>query len=85
MSAPESVIELANARIQAREAKDFSLADRLRNSIAQAGFEVVDVAEGYELREKAAFITLTFALLIWGKRYRWHLLSMDLPMMHLKA
>ena len=61
MSAPESVIELANARIQAREAKDFSLADRLRNSIAQAGFEVVDVAEGYELREKAAFITLTFA------------------------
>jgi hypothetical protein len=61
MSAPASVIELANARIQAREAKDFSLADRLRNLIAQAGFEVVDVAEGYELREKAAFITLAFA------------------------
>ena len=61
MSAPASVIELANARIQAREAKDFSLADRLRNLIAQAGFEVVDVANGYELREKAAFITLAFA------------------------
>lgn len=61
MSAPASVIELANARIQAREAKDFSLADRLRNLIAQAGFEVVDVAQGYELREKAAFITLAFA------------------------
>ncbi|TRZ57831.1 MAG: hypothetical protein D4S00_01950 [Streptomycetaceae bacterium] len=61
MSAPASVIELANARIQAREVKDFSLADRLRNLIAQAGFEVVDVANGYELREKAAFITLAFA------------------------
>ncbi|MFZ4108471.1 MAG: hypothetical protein ACOYK4_05640 [Candidatus Planktophila sp.] len=61
MSAPDSVVELADARIQAREAKDFPLADRLRNLIAQAGYEVVDVAEGYELNEKAAFITLAFA------------------------
>jgi hypothetical protein len=61
MSAPDSVINLANARIQAREMKDFSLADKLRSKIAQAGYEVVDVAEGYELREKAAFITLAFA------------------------
>ena len=61
MSAPDSVIELANARIEAREMRDFSLADKLRNKIAQAGYEVVDIAEGYELREKAAFITLAFA------------------------
>ncbi len=61
MSAPDSVIELADARIHAREAKDFPLADRLRNLIAQAGYEVVDVADGYELNEKAAFITLAFA------------------------
>lgn len=61
MSAPESVVELADARIKAREAQDFQLADRLRNLITQAGFEVVDVADGYELREKAAFITLAFA------------------------
>lgn len=61
MSAPESVVELADARTKAREAQDFQLADRLRNLITQAGFEVVDVADGYELREKAAFITLAFA------------------------
>lgn len=61
MSAPESVIALAHARMDARAAKNFALADILRNKIAQAGFEVVDIAEGFELHTKAAFITLAFA------------------------
>ena len=61
MSAPESIIALAQARMIARAAKDFALADTLRNTIAQAGFEVVDIADGFELHEKAAFITLAYA------------------------
>ncbi|CAB4807179.1 unannotated protein [freshwater metagenome] len=61
MSTPDFVIELANARIAARTDKDFALADSLRNKIAQAGYEVIDVVDGFELREKAAFITLAFA------------------------
>lgn len=61
MNAPDSVMELAKRRMAARTEKDFALADVLRNSIAQAGYEVVDVAEGFELIEKAAFITLAYA------------------------
>lgn len=61
MSASESIIALAQARMVARAAKDFALADTLRNTIAQAGFEVVDIADGFELHEKTAFITLAYA------------------------
>lgn len=61
MSAPESVIALAEERMAARADKDFALADTLRTSIANLGFEVVDVAGGFELVEKPAFITLAFA------------------------
>jgi hypothetical protein len=61
MSIPDEVIAFAEARLIARENKDFALADALRNTIANAGFEVVDVASGYELIEKAAFITLAYA------------------------
>jgi len=42
----------------ARANKDFALADKLRDELLQAGFEVVDTAEGYELREKKPYITL---------------------------
>ena len=61
MSAPESVIALAEARMAARADKNFALADTLRTSIANLGFEVIDVTGGFELVEKAAFITLAFA------------------------
>ena len=55
MSAPKSVIELAEARQAARANKDFALADSLRDQIFVAGFEVADVAGGFELTEKARF------------------------------
>ena len=55
MSAPNSVIELAEARQAARANKDFALADSLRDQIFAAGFEVADVAGGFELTEKARF------------------------------
>ena len=57
MSAPESVHELARARQEARAAKDFALSDTLRADIAAQGYEVVDVAGGYELRPKKRFPT----------------------------
>ena len=43
--APLELIELAERRREAREAKDFAGADRLRDEIAAAGWEVRDVAE----------------------------------------
>ena len=55
MSAPESVHELARARQAARAEKNFALSDQLRGEIAAQGFEVVDVAGGYELRPKKRF------------------------------
>jgi hypothetical protein len=61
MSAPDSVVELAQRRMEARTKKEFALADVLRNTIASAGYEVVDVENGFELIEKAAFITLAYA------------------------
>jgi cysteinyl-tRNA synthetase len=49
--APAELAELAGRRRDAREAKDFAEADRLRDEIAAAGWEVRDVAEppGYRL------------------------------------
>jgi cysteinyl-tRNA synthetase len=49
--APAQVAELAARRREARDAKDFAGADRLRDEIAAAGWEVRDVAEppGYRL------------------------------------
>ena len=55
MSAPEIVIELARARLAARAAKDWPLADELRNKIAEYGFEVQDVGDGFEFKLKSPF------------------------------
>ena len=57
MSIPDSVTALAQARMDARAAKDFALADKYRDELLQAGFEVVDVAGGYELKPKKPYIT----------------------------
>jgi hypothetical protein len=55
MSAPESVIKLAEARQVARAAKDFALSDSLRDQISALGFDVADVVGGFELTGKARF------------------------------
>ena len=49
--APVELAELAERRREARDARDFAGADRLRDAIAAAGWEVRDVAEapGYRL------------------------------------
>ena len=60
MSIPDSVTALAQARMDARAAKDFALADKYRDELLQAGFEVVDVAGGYELKPKKPYICLLY-------------------------
>ena len=47
--APSGLVELAERRVAAREAKDFAEADRLRDEIAAAGWEVRDEAGGFRL------------------------------------
>ena len=49
VDAPPEVAKLAEARLRAREARDFAEADRLRDEIASAGWEVRDAAGGFEL------------------------------------
>jgi cysteinyl-tRNA synthetase len=49
---PERIRQLADARAAARTAKDWSEADRLRQEIANAGFEVEDRADGYSLKTR---------------------------------
>ena len=54
--APAEVVALAEARVAARGAKDFVEADRLRDAIADAGWEVRDVADApyFQLVKRAA-------------------------------
>ena len=49
VEAPREVQELARARARARAARDFTLADGLRDQIADAGWAVADVPEGFTL------------------------------------
>jgi cysteinyl-tRNA synthetase len=48
-AAPAEVVELAERRRRARAEGDFDAADRLRESIAAAGWEVRDVEDGFRL------------------------------------
>lgn len=48
--APPHVIELANERVESRLEGNYENADRLRDAIAEAGYEVVDTADGFTLR-----------------------------------
>jgi cysteinyl-tRNA synthetase len=50
--APPEVVELAERRREARAARDFDEADRLRAEIEAAGWEARDVAEGFQLVPK---------------------------------
>jgi cysteinyl-tRNA synthetase len=48
-AAPGDVVELARARLAARDARDFRRADELRDAIAARGWEVRDKPGGFEL------------------------------------
>jgi len=47
--APSEIVELARQRQEARTARDWEEADRLRAEIEAAGWEARDVAEGFQL------------------------------------
>jgi cysteinyl-tRNA synthetase len=55
-AAPPEIVDLAERRRQARSDRDFEEADRLREAIEAAGWEVRDVADapGYRLVRRAA-------------------------------
>jgi hypothetical protein len=57
MIAPEEIWKVAEARQAARVAKDFVLADRLRDEITATGWEVIDVSGSFDLRSKIRHTT----------------------------
>ena len=46
---PEAIVSLAEQRKQAKSEKNYASADELRTQITQAGWEIKDTKEGYEL------------------------------------
>ncbi len=48
---PQEVIELANKRLQAKQSKDYSLADQLRNEIQQMWFSIKDTPWWFEIEK----------------------------------
>jgi cysteinyl-tRNA synthetase len=48
---PESVVDLARQRDQARSDRDWAKADAIRDQILQAGYIVADGASGFELKK----------------------------------
>jgi len=57
MTATKSKEVLAQERLDARAAKDFAKADLIRDQIAAMGFEVIDIAGGFEFRAKERYPT----------------------------
>jgi cysteinyl-tRNA synthetase len=49
VEAPAEVVALAEQRVRARAARDFETADRLRDELFAAGWEMRDRADGYDL------------------------------------
>lgn len=49
-SIPSDITSLADQRLQAKQEKNYALADELRNKITAAGREVKDTKDGYELK-----------------------------------
>ena len=53
--------KLTEEHIMIRDAaRDFAKADALRQEILQAGYEVLDVADGFDFRVKAPYMTYAF-------------------------
>ena len=56
MTAPDEIWKLGQERQAARAAKDFALADRLRDEIATAGWDVIDVGGSFELHKRIRYV-----------------------------
>lgn len=55
MTAPEKLWKLGQERQAARVAKNFALADQLRDQIAAEGWDVIDVAGTFELHKRIKY------------------------------
>lgn len=49
--APWEIMEIVNARIEAKKAKNFKLADELRDKVKELGWEIIDKKDGVEVRK----------------------------------
>ena len=56
MTAPDEIWKLGQERQAARAARNFALADRLRDEIADAGWDVIDIADNFELHKRIKYI-----------------------------
>ena len=52
VSAPQEIEVLAQKRLEAKKSRDFATADALRNEIDNAGWTVMDTADGFKLVKK---------------------------------
>ena len=81
---PDAVAKLAEQRAEARQRRDFAAADRLRDEITAAGWQVLDRPDGFELepvpRRRAASVVAD--LQSWpedGERFFASLTAQPLP------
>jgi cysteinyl-tRNA synthetase len=51
-SIPDAIQDLANKRIEARNAKDWSLSDKIRDEIQELGYIVKDTGQGQTISKK---------------------------------
>ena len=49
---PAEITALAEQRLAAKKAKDFALADKLRNEILAKGYNIKDTAQGFAVEKK---------------------------------
>jgi cysteinyl-tRNA synthetase len=48
---PEEITQLANQRLQAKQEKNYQLADELRNQIQSKWYSIKDVPWGFEIEK----------------------------------
>ena len=58
MTIPEAIWKLGEERLVARQARDFALADQIRDRLAELGWEIFDQAGSFELREKLKYAVI---------------------------
>ncbi len=56
MTVPDAIWKLGKERQAARAAKNFALADRLRDEIVDAGWDIIDVAGSFELHKRIRYV-----------------------------
>ena len=56
MTAPDEIWKLGEQRQAARAEKNFALADRLRDEIADAGWDVIDVGDTFEMHKRIRYM-----------------------------